>query len=294
MSGIEDARSHFLLDAVREARLGVDKGVTTDCVVLRLDQDQASLDLPHHDFVVDVHVERPSHGLDEIPDFRRSVDIQRLIPVHLGGEHQDAGKAGHVVCMRVGNEDARDFLPPQVQPPQADLRAFPAVEEEQLPFPPHENRGQPPARARASCRRCQVQMPRDSSVAVSYSGRSTTLRPSSGISAAASVNCLAAGNDGREAPFETFLKRCRGPSHCAPVRREESIPARLACSVGDAMKPALQAHEAFLSRVDGPVFPADRADDRLFDLAYREDRLSPSAAGPPGRRAACWIMCGSL
>src|SRR5208337_3414914 len=31
-------------------------------------------------------------------------------------------------------------------------------------------------------------------------------------------HCLAAGNDGREAPFETFLKRGGGPSHSAPVR----------------------------------------------------------------------------
>src|SRR5271157_2126938 len=79
-------------------------------------------------------------------------------------------------------------------------------------------------------------------------------------------HCLAVGNDGRETSFETFLKRGGRLAHCAPVRREEAVPARLPRSVGDAVKPALQADEASLSRVNAPVFATDCANDRLFNL----------------------------
>jgi hypothetical protein len=98
------------------------------------------------DFVVDVHVQGPPHGIDELTDPGRAIDVQRFAAVHLGGEHEDPRESRHVIRMGVGNEDAGDLLPAEVQAAKPYLGALAAVEKEQLPFPAHENRGQSPSR----------------------------------------------------------------------------------------------------------------------------------------------------
>jgi len=45
-------------------------------------------------------------------------------------------------------EDNVNLLPTKIQPPQRNLGAFTAVEEEQVPFPPQQHRGEMPARKR--------------------------------------------------------------------------------------------------------------------------------------------------
>ena len=98
------------------------------------------------------------------------------------------GQARHVVGVRVRDEDARDLLPAEVQPAQADLRALPAVEEEQLPFPAQEDRCQSPAGQGHHAARAENEYFEVHAAAVSYSGRSrVTLPPSSGTSTVASA-----------------------------------------------------------------------------------------------------------
>jgi hypothetical protein len=44
-----------------------------------------------------------------------------------------------MVGVHVGDEDRGDLLPSQVEPAYGDLRAFPAIEEEELPLSPEED-----------------------------------------------------------------------------------------------------------------------------------------------------------
>jgi hypothetical protein len=92
------------------------------------------------DLVVYKHIEDLSAQLNELLNLGRPYDVEGFIPVDLAREHEDSGKTRDVVRMGVGDEDARNFLPPEVETAQGNLGSLAAIEEKELAFPAEQNR----------------------------------------------------------------------------------------------------------------------------------------------------------
>jgi hypothetical protein len=90
----------------------------------------------HYNFIINIHIQHPAAGFYVFRNPGGPYDIEGIVPVHLGGEHENSRQAGDMIRMGMGYKNNGYFLPPEVELPQGNLGALPPVDEEQFPLPP--------------------------------------------------------------------------------------------------------------------------------------------------------------
>jgi hypothetical protein len=141
---MELPRPHILLQGITVAGFGMPQGKGPDSEILPLVNYSRLGNLPDHNLVVDIHIQHPAACLDVLGDPGRPDNVEGIVPIHLGGKHEEAGYAGYMIRVGMAYKNDGDFFPPQVEPPQGDLGALAAVKQEKFPLPPQEDGGKVP------------------------------------------------------------------------------------------------------------------------------------------------------